>query len=50
VGRADVPNGRLSAGGAAPVLRVRVLEKCKLTEPGRDQRTGVFDATANTWV
>jgi acyl-CoA synthetase (AMP-forming)/AMP-acid ligase II len=26
------------------------VEKRKLTEPGRDQRTGVFDAAANTWV
>jgi acyl-CoA synthetase (AMP-forming)/AMP-acid ligase II len=25
-------------------------EKRKLTEPGRDQRTGVFDDAANTWV
>jgi acyl-CoA synthetase (AMP-forming)/AMP-acid ligase II len=26
------------------------VEKRKLTEPERDQRTGVFDAAANTWV
>jgi acyl-CoA synthetase (AMP-forming)/AMP-acid ligase II len=26
------------------------VEKRKLTEPGQDQRTGVFDAAANTWV
>ena len=26
------------------------VEKRKLLEPGRDQRTGVFDATASTWV
>jgi len=26
------------------------VEKRKLTEPERDQRTGVFDTAANTWV
>ena len=26
------------------------VEKRKLTEPGRDQRTGVFDAATDTWI
>lgn len=26
------------------------VQKRKLLEPGRDQRTGVFDAAANTWA
>jgi len=35
---------------AFPMTPSARIQKAKLLEPDRDQRTGVFDATANTWV
>lgn len=35
---------------AFPMTPSARIQKTKLLEPDRDQRTGAFDATANTWV
>jgi acyl-CoA synthetase (AMP-forming)/AMP-acid ligase II len=47
-----------AAGASGPVVPLETfpmtpsarIQKTKLLEQARDQRTGVFDAAANTWV